>query len=342
MASKLISLTNLSLGGAAMKLSANKVVRFTASGSDTLLGYINQQDKYVEHLMDETVGTINTAAARTQAVTLTSDGSTVYINSDRIIYLDTKDSKTIITLANEGKPVPEVLVVDETAANINTAAGNTFAVTAQISGVTRYINNLYIDSVVADAATSLPTVSATYKIKVEQVNLTVQGSGYLDAAVVFSGGGTGATLPTATAHLNAGAVDYITINTAGSNITADVTVSITSNTGSGATCVDKIHHVLDTLTLTDGGENLNSNPTMTFSAGTVTAAATFTYDADQQKVLSTSISNVGSYVASAFPPTITIAGGAGAAILYDSKKSSFEKLFVEQTAAAIQTTVNAL
>lgn len=341
MASKLISLTNLSLGGAAMKLSANKVVRFTASGSDTLLGYINQQDKYVEHLMDETVGTINTAAARTQAVTLTSDGSTVYINSDRIIYLDTKDSKTIITLANEGKPVPEVLVVDETAADINTAAGNTFAVTAQISGVTRYINNLYIDSVVADAATSLPTVSATYKIKVEQVNLTVQGSLYTTASVVFAGGGTGATLPTATAHINAGAVDYITILTAGSNITADVTVSITGD-GSGATCVDKIHHVLDTLTLTDGGENLNSNPTMTFSAGTVTASATFTYDADQQKVLSTSISNVGSYVASAFPPTITIAGGAGAAILYDSKKSSFEKLFVEQTAAAIQTTVNAL
>lgn len=341
MASKLISLTNLSLGGAAMKLSANKVVRFTASGSDTLLGYINQQDKYVEHLMDETVGTINTAAARTQAVTLTSDGSTVYINSDRIIYLDTKDSKTIITLANEGKPVPEVLVVDETAADINTAAGNTFLVTAQVTGSTRYINNLYIDSVVADAATSLPTVSATYKIKVETVALTVQGAGYTSATVSFSGGGTGATLPTASATVAAGAVTQITILTAGSNITADVLVTINGD-GAGATCIDKIHHVLDTLTITNGGENLNSNPTMTFSAGTVTATATFGFDTDQQKVISTTITNVGSYIASAFPPTITIAGGAGAVVLYDSKKSSFEKLYVTQTAAAIQTTVNAL
>lgn len=341
MASKLISLTNLSLGGAAMKLSANKVVRFTASGSDTVLGYINQQDKYVEHLMDETVGAINTAAARTQAVTLTSDGSTVYINSDRIIYLDTKDSKTIITLANEGKPVPDVLVVDETAANINTAAGNTFLVTAQVTGSTRYINNLYIDSVVADAATSLPTVSATYKIKVETVALTVQGAGYTAATVSFSGGGTGATLPTASATVVAGAVTQITILTAGSNITADVLVTINGD-GAGATCIDKIHHVLDTLTVTDGGENLNSNPTMTFSAGTVTATATFDFDADQQKVIDTNITNVGSYIASAFPPTITIAGGAGAVILYDSKKSAFEKLYVTQTAAAIQTTVNAL
>jgi len=341
MASKLISLTNLSLGGATMKLSANKVVRFTASGSDTLLGYINQQDKYVEHLMDETVGTINTAAARTQAVTLASDSSTVYINSDRIVFLDTFGSNTLITLANEGKPVSEVLEVTETAADINTAAGNTFTVTAQVTGSVRYINNLFIDSVVADAATSLPTVSATYKIKVEQVNLTVQGAGYTAATVSFAGGGTGATLPTASAHVNAGAVDYITILTAGSNITADVTVTINGD-GAGATCVDKIHHILDTLTVTDGGENLNSNPTMTFAAGTVTATATFTFDTDQQKVIGTTITDVGSYIASAFPPAITIAGGSGAVVLYDSKKSAFEKLYVTQTAAAIQTTVNAL
>ena len=56
----------------------------------------------------------------------------------------------------------------------------------------------------------------------------------------------------------------------------------------------------------------------------------------------TTITNVGSYLASAFPPTITIAGGAGCYCLYDSKKGAFEKLQLGTTAATLTTAINAL
>lgn len=340
-ASKSISLTVVA-DGSTLKLSANNIVKFQASGSDTLLTYLTNGNRLMTKLFDETVGTINTAAARTQAVTLDSDGSTLYIHSDKIIYLDIVTAGTNITYWNPGKAAPEVITVTEAASAINTAAGNTFRVVMQGTAVSRYINNLFINEIDPESVNSLPTVSATYKLLLETVATSAVGSGYLDAAVVFTGGGVGAVLPTATANIVAGEVVSITIDTAGSNITDDLTVTITSATGSNAAAVDVIHYTLDTLTLTDNGSNLNSTPTITFSAGTVTSTASFTYDGVAQNVSAVAIGTAGSYLTSAFPPTITIAGGAGAQILYDSKKTGFERLQVEATAAALQTIINAL
>jgi hypothetical protein len=344
-ASKLISLTDKATG-TAFKLSANKITQFTVSGStDTLITYLTNDGVLKTQLVDETVAAINTAAARTQALTFLPQGNittntVVYLHSDKIIFIDATGSDSIITY-DAGLSAPVHYLVDEVASAINTAAGNTFAVTIQQSGLTRYINNLFVDLVSTEGVGSLPTFTPTYKIKLETVALTVQGSGYTAATVAFSGGGTGATLPTATATVAAGAVTQITINTAGSNITADVLVTINGD-GTGATAVDKIHHILDTLTLATAGSNLNTAPTITFAAGTVTAAATINIDTTTQKATSATITNVGSYVASAFPPAITYAGGTGCQITYDAKGSAFIKLEVAETAATVQTAVNAL
>lgn len=340
-ASKLISLTVVANSGA-LKLSANKIVKFTASGSDTLLTYITNGGRVITKLVDETVGTINTAAARTQAVTLDSDGSTVYIHSDKIIYMYSVTAGTAIVLQNPGFSCGfETLVVTEAVADINTAAGNTLAVTRREDGVVVYINNLFIDSVNAEYV-KLPQFNITYKIKVETVAPSAGGAGYTAATVAFAGGGSGATLPTATATVAAGAVTGIVIATAGSNITEDVTCTI-SGDGTGALAVNVIHHIVDTITIADAGSDLNTAPTITFAAGTVTATATTTISAVTGMVTGTTITNVGSYLASAFPPAVTIAGGgAGAEIMYDAKKTGYDKIVVEETAAAIQTAVNAL
>jgi hypothetical protein len=325
--------------GTVFYVLSNKIVKFIASGSDSLVTYLSQNGTVITRLVDETVGTIDGyEAAAFQAVTLTT-GETLYINNANIVYIDLATSTRLISLYNFNGV--EVIEVSTAAATINTAAGVTLAVTVQNGSVTRYINSLLIDTLSFEGVEELPTLTATYKIKTEQVNLTVQGSGYSSAAVTFSGGGTGAVLPTATAHITGNAVDYITINTAGSNITADVTVTITGN-GTGATCVDKISHVLDTLTVATPGANLNTAPTATFSAGTVTATATIQIDADLEEATGTTITQAGEYLASAFPPTITVAGGTGCYCLYDSKKGAFEKLQLETTAATLNAAINAL
>lgn len=329
--------------GTVFYVMSDKIVKFIASGSDALVTYLSQNGTVITRLVDETVGTINGYdAAAWQAVTLVT-GETLYINNFNIVYVDLLTSTRLITLYNfDGLEQHEVSTA---AATINTAAGVTLAVSIQNGSVQRYINSLLINQLSSESVGSLPTVDATYKIKLETVATSATGSGYADATVVFSGGGVGATLPTATANLGGGGGDEvvsITIDTPGSNITADVLVTITSNTGSNAAAVNVIHHILDTFTIDDPGSNLNTAPTVTFSAGTVTATATIQIDADAETASGTTITNPGSYLASAFPPTITIAGGTGCYCLYDSKKGAFEKLQLETTAATLAAAIDAL
>jgi hypothetical protein len=188
----------------------------------------------------------------------------------------------------------------------------------------------------------LPTLSATYKILLETVAPSAAGSGYTAATVAFAGGGVGAVLPTGTVTVNAGAVTGITIVTPGSNITADVTATI-SGDGTLAAAVNVIHHVLDTLTLATVGAGLDSQPTVTFGAGTVVATATIGIDNETEVADSVTITNVGSYLASAFPPTITIAGGVGSKIMYnDFKLTALNQLDAASAPSDIQTIINAL
>lgn len=343
-ASKSISLT-VSATGSAIKLSANNIVSFTTSGSGSLVKYLNNQDNVVTVLFNESVSTINTAAVRTQAVTLTDASSTVrYIHSDKIIQLTAVTAGTSILYWNGGKAAPDVFEVSQTPSAINTAAGNTFAITTQPTSATPsrtlYINNLFIINVVSEAAGTLPTLTATYKIKLETVTPSTAGSGYTSAVAVFAGGGLGAVLPTGHITLSAGATTGLVIDTAGSNITDDVTVTVTGD-GTGAAFVNKIHHILDTLVTTPGA-NLNTALTVVFGAGTITATATIQVSPTTQKATGTTITNVGSYLASAFPPTLTVTGGSGAQIKYDNKRSACVNIQVEETAATVQSAINAL
>jgi hypothetical protein len=326
--------------GTVFYVLSNKIVKFIASGAnDSLVTYLSQNGTVITRLVDEAVATIDGyEAAAFQAVTLVT-GETLYINNANIVYIDLATSTRLISLYNFNDV--EVIEVSTAAAAINTAAGVTLAVTVQNGSVTRYINSLLVDQLSSESVEELPTLSATYKIKTGVVALTVQGAGYTAATVAFAGGGPGAVLPTATATVAGNAVTQITVNTAGSNITADVTVTINGD-GLGATCVDKISHVLDTLTVATPGANLNTAPTATFSAGTVTATATIQIDTDLEEATGTTITQAGEYLASAFPPTITVGGGTGCYCLYDSKKGAFEKLQLETTAASLTTAINAL
>jgi len=341
---KSCSLTDVA-SGSRFYVMSDKIVKFIASGADSLVTYLAQNGTVVTTLVDETVATINGYdAAAFQAVTLTT-GETLYINNYNIVYIDLATSTRLISLYNFNGV--EVIEVSTAAAAINTAAGVTLAVTIQNGSVQRYINSLLVAQLASESVIELPTLDATYKLILETVATSAVGSGYTAPVVVFTGGGVGAVLPTATATLGGGGGDEvvsITIDTAGSNITADLTVTITDPDpgAAGALAVNIIHYTLDTLTIATAGENLNTAPTVTFSAGTVLATATIQIDANTEEATGTTIVNPGSYLTSVFPPTITVAGGSGCYCVYDSKKGAFEKLQLETTALTMANAIDAL
>lgn len=197
-ASKSISLTVDTTGGT-LKLSADNIVKFTASGSKTLLTYLTNGTRAVVQLMSQSVATINTAAARTQAVTLNDGNSTViYIHSDKIIYLDTVTAGTNILYWNPAKSAPDLITVTEIPADINTAAGNLLAITTQPTdrspSATRYINNKFVTMITGEAIGTSPSITFTTKVKTGTGLVTTPGSGYTSlAAAITGGGGTGAT-----------------------------------------------------------------------------------------------------------------------------------------------------
>lgn len=419
-ASKLISLTVLA-NGSTLKLSADKIVRFTASGSNTILTYVTERDRPMTKLVTQDVATINTAAVRTQALTLDdADSTVIYFHSDKIIFVDDNQTTTGnrgLVYWNPAKPAPEVYAVTEAAAAINTAAQNTVAITIQQSGVIRYINNLFIEQVNPESVLSAPVITFTTKLRSGPATAAlVAGTGYTNPTVAITGGGgSGATATLSTKVITAtvvaggtggtpGAVTITgttgtgtkfqatgTIN-GGGVLTGALTVTVVGNytvpvtsiaaepvtggsltgttvalslgilelvfvsAGTGYTSypsfvitdatgingsVTRAMTVQSPLTIADGGTEVNTNPTLTFSTGTVTATATAT--ASGGTVVSTSLTQAGSYTngTSAYP-TLTISGGLGAQILYDTKRTGFIKLQVAETAATIQTAVNAL
>ncbi len=274
-ASKSISLTVTANSGA-IKLSANQIVRFTASGSGTLLTYLTNQDKVITKLMTESVSTINTAAARTQAVTLNNATSTVmYVHSDKIIFLDVITAGTLITLWNPGTAAPEVYSVSDTPANINTAAGNTFAITTQPNGSTpsgtRYINNLFIASIEGEAVGTSPVITFTTKVKTATGAVTNPGSGYTSlVAAITGGGGSGAT----------GTVTGLAISAvpaaAGTGYAPADTITITGGTAATASIFNVITTKPVTLATNAAGASYNVSDTILTAGGTASVHATLT------------------------------------------------------------------
>jgi hypothetical protein len=97
------------------------------------------------------------------------------------------------------------------------------------------------------------------------------------------------------------------------------------------------------LVIAEGGEDINTTVTLTFSSGTTTALATATVSSSLQTVTATNLSNAGAYKKGTDAyPTLVITGGVGAYIVYDEHKPEFRILQVEETMATVQTAVNVL
>lgn len=154
MAAKNLVLVTRTDNGKQFKVSATKIVEFKTQGSSTLLQYVTQLGKSVHLLVDETAADINTAAARTQAITLYPSGVTIYINSDRIIYIHSQTWGSRITYDISGdrgkyQQPPIFLDCTESGATINTAAGNTGIINPQ-ADKQFWINGDFIDLVTKD------------------------------------------------------------------------------------------------------------------------------------------------------------------------------------------------
>lgn len=183
MAAQNLVLVTRTDNGKQFKVSTNMIVEFTAlQGGTSQLVFIDQRGRKSIVAVNESVATINgLTGSRTQAVTLNSNSKVIYINSDRIIYLDTASFGTIITydVAGVGGKYnfpPISLSVNETPANINTAAVNTGLIITSDSQ-TRWINGNLID-LVSKSATMVGDYNMLYNDKKTSFNqLTISSSG---------------------------------------------------------------------------------------------------------------------------------------------------------------------
>lgn len=182
MAAQNLVLVTRTDNGKQFKVSTTKIIEFKAQSGSTLLTYIDQRGKVDHRLVDETVGAINAlTGSRTQAVTLNNDASTVvYINSDRIIFIDNTSWGSRITYEISGgrgkyNQPPIFLDVTEAASAINTAAGNTGAIPLA-SGGERYVNGDYIDLVVRNP-NGTSSFEVLYDSKLEEFKKIVASAG---------------------------------------------------------------------------------------------------------------------------------------------------------------------
>ena len=166
-------------------------------------------------------------------------------------------------------------------------------------------------------------------------NYTVPPS--ITAEPVTGGGLVGAEL-----DLSLGLLAF-TISAAGTGFTSYPTFGITDATGVNGVVTASMT-VESPMTIVDAGSNLNTAPTLTFSATSGTlATATTTLDADAQNISGTTLTDAGSYKKGTDTyPTLTVGGGTGAKILYDEKKTEFLALQVEETVATVSSAINAL
>lgn len=172
--------------GTQFKVSTTKIVEFKDQSSETLLTYIDQRGKVVHLLVTESAAAINAlTGGRTQLVTLNNDNSTpVYINSDKIIYIDNMLFGARITYQISGgagkyNQPPTFIDVTETGAAINTAAGNTGAIPLH-GGGERYVNGDFIDIITKnpDGTASFPVLYDDHKDEFHRL-VASSGTAYL-------------------------------------------------------------------------------------------------------------------------------------------------------------------
>jgi len=152
-ASKLISLTD-DATASAFAVSLRKIIQVVPSSSKSIVTYIDQDGSKKVRLCSEAATAIATASlsndvATLQLITL-MDGSTVYVNNDRVVFVDTTASSTALLRLDMGDRTTKRYEFSlPTAANFKTATDNLIGVTTIATesrpAVLRYINNYYID-----------------------------------------------------------------------------------------------------------------------------------------------------------------------------------------------------
>jgi len=158
-ASKLISLNDYNTG-AAFVVSCNKIIKVVFSlSNDSLVTYITQSDKIVTRRVSTDATSIYSQSLSNDISILhyiqLADGQSLFINDDRVIYVDQalEDTASLITYDGDLlEPVP-YLNIDSTAKNYASNAYNLFEKETINNGF-RIFNNLNVALVTANNATN--------------------------------------------------------------------------------------------------------------------------------------------------------------------------------------------
>lgn len=183
-ASKLISLTD-NLSSVVFYVSARKIIKVQVSGSNSLVTYIDQDGSKRIRLVTETAASIRTQTLTNdvtslQAITLV-DTTVVYVNNDRVVFVDTLASGNAVLRLDEGdrRNIRYEFTLP-TAANFRTATDNMISVTTiattSMAATVRYINNYYIDQVTAITGGSEVLYDTNRTAEFQKLNITTTPS----------------------------------------------------------------------------------------------------------------------------------------------------------------------
>lgn len=158
-ASKLISLNDYNTG-AAFVVSCNKIIKVVFSlPNDSLVTYITQSDKIVTRRVSTDAGDIYDESKSNDVSILhyiqLTDGQSLFINDDRVIYVDQalEDTASLITYDGDLLEPIAYLNIDSTAKNYAANSYNLFEEETINNGF-RIFNNLNIALVTANNATN--------------------------------------------------------------------------------------------------------------------------------------------------------------------------------------------
>jgi hypothetical protein len=139
--------------GEAFYLSANQIIYFTRDASDgTQIVYTDNRDNIITRLVVEFYEYVNARAPRTFGVTLASTEKTVFIDADKVIFLDVNTELLFTITYDSKKEYPDSLVISYL--GDFPPLGNLFEVTVAATGATRYLNNLFVNAITANIAGS--------------------------------------------------------------------------------------------------------------------------------------------------------------------------------------------
>ncbi len=299
------------------------------------------------------------ANQNTLALTLQKTGQIKYINNLLInkVVSDAIDTMPVIDFTTK---------VKTGAGGVDDAGSGYTAPTVSItggggSGAAGTLTTFVLDATVVDGGTGgtpgAVTITGTTGTGTKfQATGVIDGGGILSGALVITVDGnysvpvtditaepvTGGSLVGATVSVDL-AILAFTVTSSGTGYDSYPTFEVVDETGVDAVIYASMV-VESPLVIVDGGSDINTAVTLTFTAGTATATATATVDAVSQSVTATSLTAPGEY--SEFDediyPTLAITGGAGCFVFYDNKTTGDIKIQVAETKSTVQSAINAL